>query len=336
MSYRYSAKVKVPPGLRTLLEGLGRSVVERRPDSISQFATFYFVELLHFRTENPTLAINDLVREFNATKVPKFSSHGIGAVIAPLAVQNESATAVSPGGQYVQTFGIYPPAGIFPTLPSIPGVEEQDAEQPWVHSQDILYTVTMLPGLSGSEEAAEATSLASQYLNDSGLQRSLQAVTSNVSPHPISTEQAEDVVVFCRKSINDCMTATCDINSAAPDQCRRTKSAFFERVPLSEIYHISNAVLIRTPSVPCEYMIVVQSDKVPKTIVFQRVSSVSKKMRNAQTAAACGDATGAPGNTQPESTPCFTPPTAPSQVVKDQPATQLVTPLVLTEDTAFW
>uniref|UniRef100_A0A4W5QF88 Uncharacterized protein n=1 Tax=Hucho hucho TaxID=62062 RepID=A0A4W5QF88_9TELE len=56
MSYRYSAKV--PPGLMTLLEGLSRSV----------FAAFYFAELLHFRTENPTLAINDLVREFNATK----------------------------------------------------------------------------------------------------------------------------------------------------------------------------------------------------------------------------------------------------------------------------
>ncbi|XP_045544735.1 uncharacterized protein [Salmo salar] len=130
------------------------------------------------------------------------------------------------------------------------------------------------------------------------------------------------------------MTATCDINSAAPDRCRQTKSAFFERVPLSEIYHIPNAVLIRTPSVPCGYMIVVQSDKVPKTIVFQRVSSVSKTMRNARTAAACGDdVTGAPGNTQLDCTPCFTPPTAPSQVVKDQPATQLVMPLALTEDT---
>ncbi|KAM9480267.1 uncharacterized protein ACWYII_007017 [Salvelinus alpinus] len=332
MSYRYSAKV--PPGLMTLLEGLSRSVVKRRPDSISQFATFYFAELLHFRTENPTLAINDLVREFNTTKVPKFPSQGIGAVIAPLAVQNQSATAVSPGGQYVQPFGIYPPDRIFQTLPSIPGVEEQDAEQPWVHGQNILYTGTTLPGLSGCKEAAEATSLPSQYLNDSGLQRSMQAVTSNVSPHPISADQAKDVVVFRRKSRNDCMTATCDINSAAPDRCRQTKSAFFERVPLSEIYHISNAVLIRTPSVPCEYMIVVQSDKVPKTIVFQRVSSVSKTLRNARKAAACGDdATGAPGNTQPDCTPCFTPPTAPSQVVKDQPATQLVMPLALTEDT---
>nr|XP_046159440.1 uncharacterized protein LOC123998354 isoform X1 [Oncorhynchus gorbuscha] len=332
MSCRYSAKV--PPGLMTLLEGLSRSVVKRQPESISQFATFYFAELLHFRTENPTLAINDLVREFNTTKVPKFPSHGIGAVIAPLAVQNESATAVSPGGQYVQPFGIYPPDRIFQTLPSIPGVVEQDAEQPWVHSQNILYTGTTLPRLSGCKEAAEATSLPSQYLNDSGLQRSMQAVTTNVSPHPISADQAEDLDVFRRKSRNDCMTATCDINSAAPDRCRQTKSAFPERVPLSEIYHISNAVLIRAPSVPCEYMIVVQSDKVPKTMVFQRVSSVSKTMRNTRTAAACGDdATGAPGNTQPDCTPCFTPPTAPSQVVKDQPDTQLVMPLALTEDT---
>ncbi|CAB1331886.1 unnamed protein product [Coregonus sp. 'balchen'] len=332
MSYSYPSKVNVPPGLRTLLEGLSRAIVKRQPDYISQFAKFYFVELLRFRTENPTLAIKALVREFNATKVPKFPSHGIGTDVAPLAVQNESATAVSPGGPYVQPCGGYPPAGIFPTLPSIPGVEEQDAEQPWIHSQDILYTVTTLPGLSASNEAAEANSLASQYLNDYGLQSLLQADISNMSPHPISAEQTDDVVIFRRKSSTDCMMANCDINSTASDRTRRTESALFERVPLSEIDLISNAVLIRTPSVPCEYMIVVQSDNVPETIVFQRDSSVSKKMRNAQTAADGGAATGAPGNAQSDCTPCFTPPTAPSQVVKDQSATKLVTPLVMTED----
>ncbi|XP_055778634.1 uncharacterized protein LOC129855231 isoform X1 [Salvelinus fontinalis] len=331
MSYSYPAKVNVPPGLRTLLEGLSRAVVKRRPDYISQFAQLYFAELLRFRTENPTLDIKALVREFNATKVPKLPSHGIGTVIAPLAVQNESATAVSSGGPYVQPCGVYPPVRIFPTLPSIPGVEEQGAEQPWIHSQDILYTVSTLPGLSDSNEASEVTSLASQYLNDNGLQSLLQTVISNVSPHPISAEQTDDVVVFRRKSSTDCMTADCDINSAASDRTRRTESALFERVPLSEIDLISNAVLIRTPSVPCEYMIVVQSDNVPETIVFQRDSSVSKKMRNAR-AAAGGAATGAPGNAQSDCTPCLTLPTAPSQMVKDQPATKLVTPLVVTED----
>uniref|UniRef100_A0A8C7N5D5 RIIa domain-containing protein n=3 Tax=Oncorhynchus TaxID=8016 RepID=A0A8C7N5D5_ONCKI len=68
MSYSYPAKVNVPPGLRTLLEGLSRAVVKRRPDYISQFAQLYFAELLRFRTENPTLAIKALVREFNTTK----------------------------------------------------------------------------------------------------------------------------------------------------------------------------------------------------------------------------------------------------------------------------
>lgn len=47
--YHYPPKINVPRGLRTIIEGLSRAVVQRQPESVPHFATLYFAELLRFR-----------------------------------------------------------------------------------------------------------------------------------------------------------------------------------------------------------------------------------------------------------------------------------------------
>lgn len=61
-------KLVVPDGLKTLLEALGRAVVQDQPDNIQIFASSYFIELLQFREVNPTLDICDLVKMFHMSR----------------------------------------------------------------------------------------------------------------------------------------------------------------------------------------------------------------------------------------------------------------------------
>lgn len=49
LAYQYPQKIIVPRGLRTIIEGLSRAVVQRQPESIPHFATLYFAELLRFK-----------------------------------------------------------------------------------------------------------------------------------------------------------------------------------------------------------------------------------------------------------------------------------------------
>uniref|UniRef100_A0A663EAW6 RIIa domain-containing protein n=1 Tax=Aquila chrysaetos chrysaetos TaxID=223781 RepID=A0A663EAW6_AQUCH len=41
----------VPRGLKTLLEGVSRAVIENNPDDIAEFFALYFQELVTFRKE---------------------------------------------------------------------------------------------------------------------------------------------------------------------------------------------------------------------------------------------------------------------------------------------
>uniref|UniRef100_A0A4W3GU39 RIIa domain-containing protein n=1 Tax=Callorhinchus milii TaxID=7868 RepID=A0A4W3GU39_CALMI len=61
-------KLVVPDGLKTLLEALGRAVVQEQPDNVHNFASTYFVDLLQFREANPTLDVNELVKLFHITR----------------------------------------------------------------------------------------------------------------------------------------------------------------------------------------------------------------------------------------------------------------------------
>uniref|UniRef100_A0A8C9SQR9 RIIa domain-containing protein n=1 Tax=Scleropages formosus TaxID=113540 RepID=A0A8C9SQR9_SCLFO len=47
--FPYPPRVIVPPGLRTVLLGLGRAVLSAQPESIPHFSAVYFSELLRFR-----------------------------------------------------------------------------------------------------------------------------------------------------------------------------------------------------------------------------------------------------------------------------------------------
>ncbi|XP_073532817.1 calcium-binding tyrosine phosphorylation-regulated protein [Phyllobates terribilis] len=55
----------VPYGLKTLLQGLSQAVVTTQPANIVHYASFFFIELLHIRQENPSMDFKDLVQEFH-------------------------------------------------------------------------------------------------------------------------------------------------------------------------------------------------------------------------------------------------------------------------------
>ncbi|KAM6103720.1 calcium-binding tyrosine phosphorylation-regulated protein isoform 2-T2 [Theristicus caerulescens] len=64
-----SSKVRlvVPHGLKSLLEGVSRAVMESNPDDIAEFFALYFQELVAFRKGNPNLDITELVEKFEFT-----------------------------------------------------------------------------------------------------------------------------------------------------------------------------------------------------------------------------------------------------------------------------
>ncbi|XP_062412667.1 calcium-binding tyrosine phosphorylation-regulated protein-like [Sardina pilchardus] len=78
--YQYPSKIKVPPGLRTIIEGLGRAVVERQPESVPHFITLYFAELLRFRTVHNKEGIQELVKQFHETRVDRLPNRGLGTM----------------------------------------------------------------------------------------------------------------------------------------------------------------------------------------------------------------------------------------------------------------
>ncbi|XP_065484018.1 calcium-binding tyrosine phosphorylation-regulated protein [Caloenas nicobarica] len=62
-----SAKVEVvvPHGLKILLEGVSRAVIESNPDDLTQFFALYFNELVIFQKENPSMDITMLVENLD-------------------------------------------------------------------------------------------------------------------------------------------------------------------------------------------------------------------------------------------------------------------------------
>ncbi|NXC17314.1 CABYR protein, partial [Corythaeola cristata] len=57
-------RLTVPDGLKTLLEGVSRAVIENNPDDIVEFIAVYFQELITFREGNPNLDVTELVKKF--------------------------------------------------------------------------------------------------------------------------------------------------------------------------------------------------------------------------------------------------------------------------------
>ncbi|XP_048109040.1 calcium-binding tyrosine phosphorylation-regulated protein-like isoform X1 [Alosa alosa] len=78
--YQYPTKIKVPPGLKTIIEGLSRAVVQRQPESLPHFATLYFAELLRFRTARSKEGIQGLVKQFHETRVDRLPNRGLGTM----------------------------------------------------------------------------------------------------------------------------------------------------------------------------------------------------------------------------------------------------------------
>ncbi|XP_010289112.1 PREDICTED: calcium-binding tyrosine phosphorylation-regulated protein [Phaethon lepturus] len=61
-----SSKIRlvIPRGLKTLLEGVSRAVVENNPEDLTEFFALYFQELVAFRKGHPNLDITELVEKF--------------------------------------------------------------------------------------------------------------------------------------------------------------------------------------------------------------------------------------------------------------------------------
>ncbi|NXG33169.1 CABYR protein, partial [Dromaius novaehollandiae] len=58
------ARLVIPYGLKTLLDGASKAVLQTNPDDIPGFAALYFQELVAFREGNPNLDLIELVGEF--------------------------------------------------------------------------------------------------------------------------------------------------------------------------------------------------------------------------------------------------------------------------------
>ncbi|XP_051979696.1 uncharacterized protein LOC127641001 [Xyrauchen texanus] len=117
--------------------------------------------------------------------------------------------------------------------------------------------VALLTSLCTENDDAPLTQTAAdynEYLNEDGIRSIL-----------VGADQTDTVVVF-RKTAKNKSSPPTDV----PDSTSHRDSALFERVPLSQIDFTPNTVLIKTQSIPCKYMILVQSEKVPECIVFQR------------------------------------------------------------------
>nr|XP_015209306.1 PREDICTED: calcium-binding tyrosine phosphorylation-regulated protein-like [Lepisosteus oculatus]XP_015209307.1 PREDICTED: calcium-binding tyrosine phosphorylation-regulated protein-like [Lepisosteus oculatus]XP_015209308.1 PREDICTED: calcium-binding tyrosine phosphorylation-regulated protein-like [Lepisosteus oculatus]XP_015209309.1 PREDICTED: calcium-binding tyrosine phosphorylation-regulated protein-like [Lepisosteus oculatus] len=224
--YRCPPKLVVPPGLRTLLEGLSRAVVSHQPENISQFSGSYFAELLRFRAENPSLDIKDLVKQSQAAKVGQISGQDTRELCTPGITDTVLREAC------------------IPSPPAVGPVGSHEITRVYYESSTLTKSSAPFP-VTGSQE---------------------QPVSEPKTDH----DQEPEVVIFRRKSYIS--TASPDAEILLQDQipCQEINSALFERVPSSQFDITSNTVLIKTPSVPCEYVIVVQSENVPETIVFHR------------------------------------------------------------------
>ncbi|XP_058878750.1 calcium-binding tyrosine phosphorylation-regulated protein-like isoform X2 [Acipenser ruthenus] len=91
----HHAKLVIPYGLKTLLEGVSRAVMKRQPENIPKFASCYFTELLKFRDENPSLDIMGLENEFRRIHDlgSSFEEHRLGVA----AFHNDSPASEEQG-----------------------------------------------------------------------------------------------------------------------------------------------------------------------------------------------------------------------------------------------
>ncbi|MBN3325515.1 CABYR protein, partial [Atractosteus spatula] len=227
--YRYLPKLVVPPGLRTLLEGLSRAVVSHQPENIPQFSCSYFAELLRFRAENPSLDIKDLVKQSQAAKVGQISGQDRRELCTPGITDTVLREAC------------------IPSPPAVGPAGSHEITRVYYESSTLTESSAPFP-VTGSQE---------------------QPVSEPKTDH----DQETEVVIFRRKSYISTSSPDAEISLQDQIPCQEINSALFERVPSSQFDVTSNTVLIKTPSVPCEYVIVVQSENVPETIVFHRAPS---------------------------------------------------------------
>uniref|UniRef100_A0A6Q2XC26 RIIa domain-containing protein n=1 Tax=Esox lucius TaxID=8010 RepID=A0A6Q2XC26_ESOLU len=64
----HSSRVTIPRGFKDMLEGFCKAVVKYQPENIPAFAMSFFSVLVIFRDENPSMPIEELMKEFRATK----------------------------------------------------------------------------------------------------------------------------------------------------------------------------------------------------------------------------------------------------------------------------
>ncbi|XP_062412747.1 uncharacterized protein LOC134102606 isoform X2 [Sardina pilchardus] len=92
------SQINIPDGLVTMLEGLARSVLKKRPQDIPLFALYYFGKLKEFREGHPNLHIKKLVKEFHNGAAGTLSVVGLKEelqrmeYLKPMSVKSDHAT----------------------------------------------------------------------------------------------------------------------------------------------------------------------------------------------------------------------------------------------------
>ncbi|XP_063075419.1 mucin-17-like [Engraulis encrasicolus] len=259
-----TGKYHVPDGLRPMLEGFTKAVVNSKPQNVRHFGEKYFKALGTFRDENPGLSFEEVLKEFKRARPALFKKKAH----PPSPVQCKAQKSWE--------------AGLLLFEASV----NQDAPVPLFPAGDSAAKDSEAPdGQVFPSEGGEA-------LTDNGdLDGVISANIVTLSPGPITQELAVDLAVFRRKttpksspqhSSNTSQNGECS-DTDAP--CQRICSALFEQVPLDVIDMDVDAVLIRTATLPNVSQIIVQSEDVPEVIVFHADIKMSDSRLDTECAA---------------------------------------------------
>ncbi|KAJ8012106.1 hypothetical protein DPEC_G00065230 [Dallia pectoralis] len=230
----------IPKGVQDLMLGLCIAIVKYRPEDIPAFAMSFFDALIIFKQENPSMPINELLKEFSSTKGSHFYRRNNKDV------KQQQDTVQSP-----EPFPHPKPIRDRARGPLLMEARCQDFREPFP-----LENQTM-----------DKVEVSSNYRDHTEHDLQVSATTITLSPGPILTDIARDLAVYrCKIYPNESRVSS---PLSSTESLVRVQSALFERVSVSEIRENEDAVLIRTGVLPSESLIIVKTERVPEMIVFQ-------------------------------------------------------------------
>ncbi|KAL1006247.1 hypothetical protein UPYG_G00069710 [Umbra pygmaea] len=250
MSHRRTV-VNIPTGLEDLLEAVSMAVVKCQPDTIPVFAATFFNDLLIFRDEMPIMPINELVKEFSATKGCHFYKTNNEDI-----KQQPQDTVQGPE--------------MFPGLKPI--LERGTRLLPRKRRcEDLKESFSLVPCdlPCRSRDIQSMDTAAATYKSKDQTEMGQQVIANPIVLAPGPILDIAKVMAVYRRRIDPNPSPRSSLSLSSSNLCAGIPSAIFELVSLRDINPELPAVLIRTGVLPLESLIVVKTEPVPDIIVFQ-------------------------------------------------------------------